>query len=297
VPLRAADCRGVWVPLPTPFRDEALHLEPLEPLVESLLGAGIGGFLALGTTGEWPHLHDEEAEALVREVVRVVGGRVPVVAGSGRASTEATLALGERLARAGAEALLVITPHAYRARMDAEALRHHYRTVAAAAPVPVFVYHMPDLTGIDLPAELLAELTGFPNVWGFKDSSTREGPLAGALEMRQALGFVGSGARFLAGLQAGAVGGILSIANVVPEVCTSLFAAWKRGDFAQAEQWQERAGRVVQSLRGWGVAGIKAAIIDRCGIPVGPPRAPLRLPPAAVRAEIAAAIDAARGAS
>ena len=296
MPLRPADCRGVWVPLPTPFRGEALDLEPLPHLVDRLLEAGIGGFLALGTTGEWPHLEDGEAEAVVRAVVQAVRGRVPVLAGSGRASTAATIALGERLAGAGADGLMVLTPHAYRARMDTEALRAHYLAVAEAAPVPVFVYHMPGITSVELPSDLLAELVRQPNIWGFKDSSTQGGPLAGALSQASTCGFVGSGARLLEGLEAGAGGGILAIANLVPELCLGLFAAWEAGNLDRARELQARAAAVVQALGGWGVAGVKAALADCCRLDVGPPRSPLRFPPAEARAVVARAIEAVRAA-
>jgi dihydrodipicolinate synthase/N-acetylneuraminate lyase len=108
------------------------------------------------------------------------------------------------------------------------------------------------------------------------------------------LGFVGSGARFREGLEAGAVGGILAIANLIPQLCVELYAAWKAGQYERAGALQARATAVVQALRGWGVAGIKAALADSGGVDVGPPRSPLRLPPPEVRAGVAAAIAAAR---
>ena len=292
--FRPSQCRGVWVPLPTPFHGEELDLAPLPRLVDSLLEQGIGGFLALGTTGEWPHVSDEEAEAVVRAVVAAVRGRVPVLAGSGRASTARSIALGARLAAAGADGLMVLTPHTYRGRMDATALCEYYTAVAGAAPVPVFVYHMPGITGLDLEPELLCELVRHPNVWGFKDSSTEGGPLAATLSGVSTLGFVGSGTRLLEGLEAGAVGGILAIANLVPACCVGVFAAWEAGDLARARALQGAAAAVARAMQGWGVAAIKAGLAERGGVEVGPPRPPLRLPPPEVRAALAAAIDAAR---
>lgn len=293
MPMRPADCRGVWVPLPTPFRAEKLDVAPLPDLVNWLLERGIGGFLALGTTGEWPHLGDAEAEAMVRAVVEAVRGRVPILAGSHRSSTAGTVALGERLAGAGADGLMVLTPHAYRARMDAEALHGHYAAVAAAAPVPVFIYHMPGITGLELAPEVLTSLVRLPNVWGFKDSSTEGGPLAATLAATETLGFVGSGTRLLEGLRAGATGGILAIANLVPACCAGIFAAWRAGDTARAAALQGAAAAVARALQGWGVAGIKAGLADRCGFDVGPPRSPLRLPGREMREALAAAIEVA----
>jgi dihydrodipicolinate synthase/N-acetylneuraminate lyase len=283
--------RGVLVPLVTPFRDEHVDLAALGALVNWLLERGVTGFVALGTTGEAPHLDDGESDAVVRAVVEAVAGRVPVLAGSGRPSTHGTIAASRRLARAGADAVLVLTPYYYRARMDAEALRSHYAAVADAVPVPVFVYHMPEVTGLELEAATLAEMVAHPNVWGFKDSSAAGGPLAATLERVRTCGLVGSGARLLEGLEAGARGGILAVAHAVPEACTDLHEAWRAGDRARAGELQERVAALARALRGWGVAGLKHALAVR-GCPAGASRAPLAPPPAAVRQGIEAALRA-----
>src|SRR5262245_8948951 len=166
--LRRDACRGIWVPLPTPFVGEAgarLDAEALGPMVDWLLARGISGFLALGTTGEAAHCDEDEAAAVVRAAVRAAAGRVPVFAGSGRASARATIVATQSLAAAGADAVLVLTPHVYRARMHGDALVRHYTAVADASPVPVFAYHMPGVTGIDLDADTLASIVRHPNVW------------------------------------------------------------------------------------------------------------------------------------
>jgi 4-hydroxy-2-oxoglutarate aldolase len=292
VPFDRDAYRGVMVPLVTPFAGQRLDLPALQRLVAWLLDAGIGGFLALGTTGEAPHLDDDEAEDVVRAVVEAAGGRVPVLAGAGRASTRGTIAACRRLAHAGADALLVLTPHYYRARMDAAALRRHYIGVADAAPAPVFVYHMPEVTGLDLAADLLAELVQHPRIWGFKDSSPEGGPLAATLQRARTCGFVGSGARFLPGLEAGAVGGILAVAHVVPELCAAIDAAWRAGDRTRAGTLQERVTALTRSLRGAGVPGLKHALACR-GHDGGEPRSPLEPPSPAERERIARAVQSA----
>ena len=288
--LRKQDCTGVWVPVVTPFRDDALDLERVPARVEAWIGAGIRGFLVLGTTGEAPHVTDAEAAEVVASYVRATAGRVPVFAGSGRASTVATVELGRRLTDAGADALMVLMPHAYRSRVDAAALRRHYERVATGSDVPVFVYHMPDMTGLDLDAALLAELVGIPNVWGFKDSASTGGPLAGALRSTRTLGFVGSGSRLVDGLEAGAVGGILAIACAAPEPCVAIFDSWKSGDIARARSLQAAASEFVQALRPWGVAGFKSAMAAR-GWDAGTVRGPLRMPDAAGSTAIARALE------
>lgn len=281
--------RGVWVPAVTPFRDQELCLDRVPALVEHWLGAGIRGLLVLGTTGEAPHLGDAEAVEVVAAYVRAVAGRVPVMAGSGRGSTAATVELGRRFAETGADALMVLTPHAYRSRVDATALQRHYAEVAARAPRPVFVYHMPDMTGLDLAPQVLADLVRIANIQGFKDSSSVGGPLAETLRHATTIGFVGSGARILPGLEAGAAGAILAIANAAPEPCVALFEAWRSGDVERARLLQERAAAFTQALRPWGVAGIKAAMAQR-GWDAGAIRAPLGMPDGGARDTIAAAL-------
>ena len=286
--------RGVMVPLVTPFRDEALDLVALESLVQWLLAAGVRGFLALGTTGEAAHVTEDEAVQVVRAAVHAAEGRVPVLAGTGRTSVRATIEATRRLADAGADAAMILTPYYYRARMDGAALRRFYAAVADASPVPVFVYHMPGVTGIDLDAPTLVEIARHPNVWGFKDSSTEGGPLAGALRSTRTCGLVGSGPRLVEGLDAGAAGGVLAIAHVIPEVCLEIHAAWTAGRKDDAEAAQQRAAGFARALRDWAVPGLKFALGLR-GHPAGLPRLPLEAQPPEVRTRIENALRAALG--
>ena len=85
--LGERDCTGVWVPVVTPFRDDGLDLDRVAARVDDWIAAGIRGFLALGTTGEAPHLTDAESAEVVAAYARAAAGRVPLLAGSGRAST------------------------------------------------------------------------------------------------------------------------------------------------------------------------------------------------------------------
>jgi len=295
--LRQEPWSGVWVPIVTPFRNDSLALDLVPALVGRLVETGVHGIVALGTTGEAPHVTDEEAPQVVQSIVRAAAGRVPVVAGSGRPSTQATIELGARLVDAGADGLLVLTPYAYRPRMDRASLRRHYERIAAAIRVPVFVYHLPDVTGLDLESDLLVDLLGLENILGFKDSSTQGGPLAAALRDGAGRGFVGSGERVLEGLQAGAAGGILAIANVVPELCVALYEAFRSGDLERAASFQERAAVCTRLLRPHGVPGIKAAL-EGMGFPAGEVRAPLAMPhPEATKTLVAALSAALRGAS
>ncbi|MFQ5601068.1 MAG: dihydrodipicolinate synthase family protein [Candidatus Krumholzibacteriia bacterium] len=276
---------GIWVPLVTPFDEEELDRRTLERIVEWLLGHGVHGLLALGTTGEAPHLSDDEAEQVVRCVALTVRGRVPIMVGSGRPSTRETLRVTERLVAAGANAVLVLTPFYYRAQMDSTALAAYYQEIAAGSPAPVFVYHIPQVTGLDLDPQVLSGIVAHPNVWGFKDSSSAAGPLEATLRSTRTIGFVGSGARVLEALEAGACGGILAVAHALPEVCVRLYDAWRTGDRAAAANLQGHATALANALSGWGVAGVKHALHVRT-LRAGVPRRPLPRLPRDVRERI-----------
>ena len=291
--MRREDCTGIWVPLVTPFDATGdLDTGAIDALVEWLLPHGIRGVLTLGTTGESAHLTDGEADQVVAAVVRAVRGRVPVLAGAGRPATRNAVTAAQRMAAAGADAVLVMTPGIYRARMEGDALRHHYDAVADASPVPVFLYHIPEVTGLDLAADTLLAILEHPNVWGFKDSSVTGGPLAATLAGRGAramAAWVGAAPRLVEGYAAGAAGALLAVANVVPDACVAFDAAWRRGDRAAAERWQSRIAAVTAAWHGgWAVAGIKHTLRG-FGLPAGYPRRPLTDVPAAIAQAIAAA--------
>jgi len=287
--LQRDACQGIWVPLTTPFAAGQLHIAAFAPMAGWLLERGVSGFLALGTTGEAPHCTDDESVSVVEAVVRAAQGRVPVFAGSGRPSTDAAVEWAQRMANAGADAVLALTPNAYRAHMDHSALVRHFVTLADASPVPVFVYHMPEMSGVELAASTLVELLAHPNIWGFKDSSPAGGPLAAVLAQAPACGFVGSGARVVEALDAGACGGILAVAHVAPEACVALLAAWRAGDRDVAAAWQQRLRGLTAAWQGWGIAGVKYAAARR-GLPAGVPRAPLAECPPEVKTRIDAAL-------
>jgi dihydrodipicolinate synthase/N-acetylneuraminate lyase len=260
--------------------------------VEWLLERGVQGFVVLGSTGEAPHLSDEEALDVVGAVVDTVARRVPVMVGSGRASTRQTLHTIERFACVGADASLVLTPFYYRAQMQPQSWVDYYDDLARESPLPLFLYHFPQVTGLELEAHLLVEILQQANVWGFKDSSASGGPLADALRETSTHAFVGSAARIVEALEAGASGGILAVAHLVPEACVRLLEAWRAGDHARAAELQVQVRAVAESLQGWAIAGVKCGLARR-GQPVGIPRPPLLAAPEAIEARVAEALDAA----
>src|SRR5690242_1220368 len=199
----------------------------------------------LGSTGERVHLDERE----YLEVIETTRATVPqgleglaFIVGAGQQSVVGTVNEIERAAKAGADAVLVITPHYYRAAMTQEVLINYYQAVADASPVPVLLYSMPALTGIKIEPETIARLSEHQNIIGVKDSSNDIAGFAETVKLcpPDFAVLTGNGTVFLDALRAGATGAILAVGCVVPEICVEIYDAFKRGDEAHAAALQEK---------------------------------------------------------
>jgi 4-hydroxy-2-oxoglutarate aldolase len=161
--------------------------------------------------------------------------------------------------------------------MTAEALEKHYRSVADASPVSVFLYNIPQNTGISMTADLVARLATHPNIVGIKESSGNVPLLAEIVQCTPAdfLAVAGSTSALLGALAVGAAGGILGVACFLPELCSDIYTAWRAGDSTGAREIQlsvlAASRKIVAEM---GPAGVKYAM-DRAGYFGGPPRPPL----------------------
>jgi 4-hydroxy-2-oxoglutarate aldolase len=276
--MRELNLSGIMPPLATPFKEDgSLDLEGLEINVTKYNEAGLSGYVVLGSNGEAVHLTAEEKMRVI-EVVRRAAPNHMLIAGAGELSTSATIEASRRAADAGAEAVLIITPHYYKGSMDQAALLRHYMAVADGSPVPIILYSFPQATGIALQPTTIAQLTEHPNIIGLKDSSGDMGALVETLRLVPA-GFavlVGNGQILYPSLLMGAKGAILAVACVAPRACVEIYLAAMSADHAHARWLQEKLvplSRAVTSQ--FGIAGLKAAM-QMAGYRAGPPRAPLR---------------------
>jgi 4-hydroxy-2-oxoglutarate aldolase len=274
VPL---DLAGILPPVATPFVDDEVDLSAMRANVERWMGTGIRGLLLLGTNGEAPFVRDDEAVRLVATAREATPPDRLLLVGTGRQATRDTIALTRQVARAGADAVVVLTPSVYRAQLSAGALVAHYRAVADASPVPVVLYNMPQATGVTLAPPIVQELASHANIAGIKESSGDVAVVADlvARAPREFPVVVGGAPTLYASLLVGATGGIIAIANVVPDLCVRLYelARERRHDEALALQ------RLLTPLAaavttGYGVAGLKAAMA-LAGFRPGQPRRPL----------------------
>jgi 4-hydroxy-2-oxoglutarate aldolase len=246
------------------------------------------GLVALGSNGEAPHLSDAEGERVVEVVRAAMPADRPLIVGTGRESTRATIDVSVHAARAGADAVIVRTPGFYKAQMTTAALVSHYRAVADASPVPVLLYNVQMYTGVLLAPDGVATLATHPNIAGIKESGGDIGHIADVVN-RTPPGFAvlaGSATTFCAALSVGCTGGVLALAALAPEACLRLMALVAEGRLEEARDLQRQLNPLARSVGTlYGVAGFKAAL-DVMGLAGGAPRAPLTRVPADVLAEI-----------
>ena len=280
---------GVLLPITTPFTaNEDVDVAALKSNIDRWNPTGITGYVVLGSTGERVNLDEREYLQVIETARAAVPQTMTFVAGAGQQSTRGTIAEIERAAKAGAEAVLVITPHYYRLAITQQSLIEHYSAVADAVSVPVILYSMPDLTGIRIEPETAARLSEHQNIIGLKDSSNDVAKLRETVAMVQE-GFavtVGNGTVFCEALQAGAIGGILAVGCVVPELCLEIYRAVKAGENDRASSLQEKLTPLARAVtRTFGIGGLKAAM-EMAGYVGGGVRAPLQPASQAARAEI-----------
>jgi dihydrodipicolinate synthase/N-acetylneuraminate lyase len=163
---------GLMPAMVTPFDERGeLDLGATEAVIERFIEAGVSGISPLGSTGEASHLTANERKRFAEEVVRIVGGRVPVVIGVGATGTRETVELARHAQEAGADAVLVVSPFYW--KVGEEGLFKHFATVAESVEIPVLIYNLPMLTGIDLSPSLVARIAAeCPNAVGIKDTVT-----------------------------------------------------------------------------------------------------------------------------
>ena len=169
---------GIYPPIATPFKDGEVDYAGLAHNTTRWMQTGLRGLLALGSNGEAAFVDEDEAERIVATVREGVPRDRVLLAGTGRQSTRATIAATKRAAKAGADAVLVLTPFYFKSQMTHDALVTHYRAVADASPVPVLLYNFTNVTAMNMSPDTVAALSAHPNIVGIKDSNGDVGQVA-----------------------------------------------------------------------------------------------------------------------
>ena len=241
--------RGSIPPLVTPFRNGAVDYESYARLVEFEIRNGSHGILVNGTTAEPSTLSVEERNRLVDIAVAVADGRIPVVAASGSQSLEETRVLSEHAAKAGADALLIITP--YYIRPPQRGLIAYFLELAKVTDLPWMIYHIPGRTAVSVTIDTLKELRARSS--SFVGMKHAVNDLALVSECHAVLGpqfkiFVGLEELSFPMMAVVACGLMNAVGNLRPRVLSDLCEAVWRGDLVAARELHHRLFEINQAV-------------------------------------------------
>ncbi|MBR4884452.1 MAG: dihydrodipicolinate synthase family protein, partial [Lentisphaeria bacterium] len=215
---------GIIVPAVTPMKDPyTVDLTAVQKHFDYMIGGGVNGIFILGTTGEGPAIGHEEQRKFIREAVKAVSGRVPLLVGISEASGADTLEVGKFALEAGADGLVAAIP-CYLPPSD-EDIYSFYQTLAETFPGKVFIYNMPGMCKVNLKPELVVELLKLEGIAGYKDSSGVIEDLKYVVERTAKPCFVGPEHLTMEAMISGAAGGVNGGANLYPELFANLVKA------------------------------------------------------------------------
>jgi 4-hydroxy-2-oxoglutarate aldolase len=279
---------GVMPPITTPFQDGKLASDKLKNNFQKWNKTGLSGYLVLGSNGESVYLNEKE-KIKVAEVSRasIPGSKIMMV-GTGMESTQETIRFTNQVAEIGADCALVVTPSYFKGSMKPQILYDHFVAVAESSKIGILVYNVPQFTGINLEPEWVAKLSEHPNIVGMKDSSGNIGQLSEIIHLSEKgfAVFVGSAPVFFPALCMGAVGGILAVANVIPQEYVRIQTLFEKGKMNEAKALQNQLTPLAKAVTTrYGIGGLKIAM-DLAGYFGGNPRLPLKRPNKEVEEEL-----------
>jgi 4-hydroxy-2-oxoglutarate aldolase len=279
---------GVMPPITTPFQDGKLVLDKLKNNFHKWNETGLSGYLVLGSNGEAVYLNEKEKIKVVEISRESIHTSKIMLVGTGMESTQETIQFTNQVAKMGADYALVVTPSYFKGSMKPQILYDHFIAVAESSRIGILIYNVPQFTGINLDPEVVAKLSEHPNIIGIKDSSGNIGQLSEIIHLSQKgfAVFVGSAPVFFPALCIGAVGGILAVANVVPQECVQIQNLFNKGKMGEARALQSRLTPLAKAVTTkYGIGGLKMAM-DLVGYFGGNPRLPLKKPGKEVEEEL-----------
>src|SRR5437588_5255712 len=232
--------RGSFTALVTPFKNGSVDEKAFRDLVDWQVAEGTHGLVPVGTTGESPTLSHDEHKQVVGWCVEQAKGRVPVVAGAGSNSTKEAIDLAQHAQKAGANAVLVVTP--YYNKPTQEGLYQHFKAINDAIGIPIIMYNIPARSIVDINVDTMKRLYELKNIAGVKDATAN---MARVSQQRMAMGedFNQLSGEDITALGFNAHGGhgcISVTSNVAPRLCSEFPAACRKGDYAVALKLQDK---------------------------------------------------------
>ena len=240
--------QGAFVAIVTPFIDGQLDEQGLVDLIEFHIANGTHGIVPCGTTGESATMSHEEHHRVVELTVKTVNGRVPVMAGSGSNSTSEAIDLTSNAKEAGADGVLMVTP--YYNRPSQEGLYLHYKAVAEAVDIPIFLYNVPSRTSINMLPATVARCAEIDNIVGIKEATGSLNQVSELVRLCPDDFTVLSGDDFtsMPTVLVGGKGVISVTSNVAPKDMAAMMEAALAGDVAQANSLHYKLFPLMQAM-------------------------------------------------
>jgi 4-hydroxy-2-oxoglutarate aldolase len=283
---------GVFPPIPTLFQEDGnLNLLQMKKNAAHLLQKcpELSGLVVLGSNGEYVSLDKTEKIQIFESIRSAVpkSNQHLLIAGCGMNSSKETIETTNLAAKSGFDFALIITPYYFKAQLSDNALLQHYLKVAEESKIPLLIYNVPVFTGVDLSDNVIEQLSKHPNIVGIKENSGNIVKLASVVAKTKTRSnfsvLAGSGSYFLPSLTVGSSGGIMALANVVPQTCCQMFSLFKQQEAnpsaevaKQLQELQHATLPLNQAVtKEFGVAGLKYAMSKMGYENVGFPRLPL----------------------
>ena len=241
---------GAGVAIVTPFNtDYSVNYPRLSQLIEFQIQEQTDAIIICGSTGEASTLTHEEHIEAIRHTVEVVAGRIPVVAGSGSNCTDTAIYLSREAQKAGADALMLVTP--YYNKATKKGLYEHFKLIAESVDIPLILYNVPSRTQVNIAPDTMLELAkNVPNIVGIKEASSNFSQIAmlahlgaGVLDI-----YSGNDDQNIPIMSLGAVGAISVLANIAPRKTHDMCRLYLEGDAAGARKLQLEAMPLWEAL-------------------------------------------------
>ena len=163
--------KGCGTALVTPFTDDGINFEELRKLIDFQILEGVDSLIICGTTGESSTMSLEERKSVIEFSVKIANNRVPIIAGTGGNNTKEVINLSKFAEKAGADALLLVTP--YYNKTTQKGLVSHYSKIAENVDIPIILYNVPSRTGVNIDPKTCLELSNIPNIVAIKEASRK----------------------------------------------------------------------------------------------------------------------------
>ena len=262
----------------TCFINEEVAYDKIRVNIEKYEETEIRGYFPLGSNGEFRSLTDEESLRIVDVYSKSKGKNKVLMAGVARESAKATIEFTKKVADLGAEFATILPPSYFVNAMKDDVLIKYYCYVADLSPIPVVLYNAPKFAqNLLLSPRVITEVASHPNIAAMKDTSSEDISIYTKAVPAGADFYIMAGTieKFFKGLNVGAIGGVLSIANYLPKLCCDLNQLFVDGKIDEAAKLDEYLRALSSNAAGKsGVAGVKAAM-DVVGYFGGDPRLPV----------------------